>query len=361
LAGLNVLVVNSGSTSMKLHLVAPDDAVQALDSFEGVRPDAVAHRVVHGGPRFRQPTLIDAEVRRAIFELESLAPLHNAPALRGIEEAERAFPDVPHVGVFDTGFHATIPPPAAVYALPRRWREDWGVRRYGFHGLSVQWAAEQVRVPRLVVCHLGGGCSVTAVLEGRSVDTTMGFSPLEGVPMTTRSGSVDPGAIVYVLREYGLNANELDHALNFEAGLLGLAGGTGDMRELECRARTGEEGALLALNVFVHRLVAATAAMAAATGGLDALAFTAGIGEGSAIVRARVCERLGFLGVTLDPARNESCKPDCEIGAGDSAVRVVVIAAQEEIVAARATRTLLARSQSGTSAGSSSFDGCRRG
>ena len=185
------------------------------------------------------------------------------------------------------------------YAVPERWHE-WGVRRYGFHGLSVEWAASQVRVPRLVVCHLGGGSSVTAVLDGRSVETTMGFSPLEGVPMTTRSGSVDPGALIYLLRERGLSVDELDHALEHESGLAALSGTSGDVRELD------PDG--LALAVYVHRVAAAVAASAAALDGLDAIAFTGGIGEHSALVRERVCKRLGFLGdfeVHVVPAREE--------------------------------------------------------
>jgi acetate kinase len=302
----------------------------------GVEAEAVAHRVVHGGERFREPVLVDAEVRARILELEAIAPLHNAPALRGIEAAERALPGVPQVAVFDTAFHATIPPAAATYALPPRWREEWGVRRFGFHGLSVQSCAERVRVHRLVVCHLGGGCSVTAVLDGRSVDTTMGFSPLEGVPMATRSGSIDPGALVYALRERGLSPGELDHELNAESGLLGL-GGTADMRELEAA------GGGLALDVFVHRLAGAVAAMAAALGGLDALGFTAGVGEGSAAVRALTCARLGFLGVSLDRAANEAAEPDCEIGVAGAPAAVHVLRAREEIVAARAARELLSR------------------
>jgi acetate kinase len=292
----------------------------------------VAHRVVHGGPSFRDPVVIDASVRERIFELESLAPLHNAPALAAIEQAERAFPGAPHVAVFDTGFHATIPDEASTYALPARWREEWGIRRYGFHGLSVQWAAERVSVPRLVVCHLGGGCSVTAVRDGRSVDTTMGFSPLEGVPMTTRSGSIDPGALLYVLREHGLDAESLDRVLEAESGLLALIG-SADARALEPGG--------LGLNVFAHRVAGAVAAMAAATGGLDALVFTAGIGEGSALVRAEVCGRLGFLGVELDPAGNAAAEPDCEVSVRGSAARVVVIRAREDLVAARAARTLI--------------------
>ena len=269
---------------------------------------------MHGGPRFREPVVIDDDVRRELVAVEALAPLHNGPALRALAEAESVFPDLPHVAVFDTGFHATIPPEASTYALPAQWREEWGVHRYGFHGLSVQWSAEQVRVPRLVVCHLGGGCSVTAVLDGRSVDTTMGFSPLEGVPMATRSGSVDPGAIVYVLREHGVGYDELDDVLNHQSGLKGLAGGSGDMRDVEERARAGKEAAQLALDVFVYRVAAAVAAMSAATRGLDALVFTGGVGEGSQLVRDGVCERLAFLGD----------------------FRVEVVKSREELIAARA-------------------------
>jgi acetate kinase len=326
----DVLVVNAGSTSLKLHLVEDDDTSIRVTSW-GQSPGrvrAVAHRVVHGGDRFREPVVIDDDVRGEIHELESLAPLHNAPAVRAIAEAEEALPDVPHVAVFDTAFHATIPDEAATYALPRRWR-DWGIRRYGFHGLSVQWCSEQVRVPRLVVCHLGGGSSITAVRDGRSVDTTMGFSPLEGVPMTTRSGSVDPGAIVHLLRERGVDPETLDHELNFESGMKALGGGSGDMREI---------GAF-ALDVFSYRVGAAVGAMAVALGGLDALAFTAGIGENSARVRARVCGRLRFLGVDLDAAANDEAVPDCVISRGDAAVHVVK--AREELVAARAARALL--------------------
>jgi acetate kinase len=292
----------------------------------------VVHRVVHGGARFREPIVIDDAVRAEIAALEALAPLHNAPALRAIEEAQRALPDVPHVAVFDTAFHATIPDEAATYAVPRRWR-DWGMRRYGFHGLSVQWATERVRAERLVVCHLGGGSSVTAVRNGRSIDTTMGFTPLEGVPMTTRSGSLDPGAIVYLVRERGLDVDELEHALNLESGLKALAGGSGDMREIVAA------GGGLALDVFAYRVAAAVAAMSAALGGLDTLVFTAGIGERSPLVRARICDRLAFLGVELDAARNERAEPDCAISAG--AVAVHVVRAREELVAARAAGALL--------------------
>ena len=336
--------MNAGSRSLKLHLVSADETALRVDDLESIEPSQVrviAHRIVHGGPRFRDPVVIDAEVREQVMQLEPLAPLHNTPALAAIEQAERRFPGVPQVAVFDTGFHKTIPPAASTYAVPAQWREEWGIRRYGFHGLSVQWAAEQVPVERLVVCHLGGGCSVTAVRGGRSVDTTMGFSPVEGVPMATRSGSIDPGALVYLLDAHHLAAGELEHALNFDSGLKGLAGGSGDMRELEQAALAGEPGAEAALDVFVHRVAGAAAAMASATAGLDALVFTAGIGEGSALVRERVCERLRFLGVELDPASNRAAEPDCRVSAAGSPVRVHVIRAREELVAARAARTLL--------------------
>jgi acetate kinase len=261
--------------------------------------------VVHGGARFRDPVIVDDGVMEAIAELSALAPLHNAPALSAIEEAKRVLPKVPHVAVFDTAFHATIPAEAATYAVPAHWREEWGIRRYGFHGLSVQWVAEQVRSKRLIVCHLGGGCSVTAVLDGRSADTTMGFSPLEGVPMATRSGSVDPGALLYLLRKRGLAVDELDGALEHESGLAAL-GGLDDP---------------LGFAVFTYRVAQAVAAMAVALGGLEALAFSGGVGENRADVREAIVSRLGFLGN----------------------FHVEVVPAREDIVIARAVRGLLAR------------------
>jgi acetate kinase len=347
----DVLVVNAGSTSLKLHQVSADGEATRLGGFEDVDAsalDCVAHRVVHGGPRFRDPVLVDADVRAELERLEPLAPLHNAPALRDLDSARERLPGLPHVAVFDTAFHATIPPAAATYAVPRRWREEWGVRRYGFHGMSVAWSVE--RAPevvgrpaaglRVVVCHLGGGSSVTAVAGGRSVDTTMGFSPNEGVPMATRSGSVDPGALVAVLRRSGMDADALDHALNEESGMRGLAGGDGLELELERRAAEGDEAARLAVDVYVHRVAGAVAAMAAAAGGLDVLVFTAGIGERSAQVRERVCGRLGFLGVAIEEARNAAAG-DRDIARSGAAVRVAVIRAREELVAARAARELM--------------------
>jgi acetate kinase len=300
-------VVNAGSTSLKLHLVSGNES-RRLEDF--VAADAVGHRVVHGGRRFVGPALVDDEVEQAIEELSALAPLHNRPALEEIRRAREALPDVPHVAVFDTAFHRTMPAAASTYAIPERWREEWDVHRYGFHGISVQWVASQVEADRLVVCHLGGGCSVTAVLAGRSVDTTMGFSPLEGVPMATRSGSVDPGALLYLLRERGLTEAELGAALEHESGLAGLSGGgSGDIREASS----------LALDVFVHRVAAAVGAMATACGGLDVLSFTGGIGENAGDVRERIVERVRFLGD----------------------FRVEVVTAREELVIAAETRRLL--------------------
>jgi acetate kinase len=345
----DILVVNAGSTSLKLDLVGDDEQSTRISSFAeapaGV--EAVAHRVVHGGARFRDAVAIDDAVREEIRQLVSLAPLHNAPGLHAIEEAKRAVPDAPHVAVFDTSFHRSIPERAALYAIPARWRDEWGIRRYGFHGLSVQWSSERVpqllgrSVDRLVVCHLGGGSSVTAVVGGRSVDTTMGFTPLEGVPMTTRSGSIDPGALLYVLREHDVSVEGLDHTLNSDSGMKGLAGGSGGMRELESRAAAGDEVAQLAFDVWLHRLAGAVASMVAAAGGLDALVFTAGIGERSPLVREQLCERLAFLDVEIDARRNADCEPDADITADGATVRVFVVRAREELVAARAARAVL--------------------
>ena len=327
-----VLVVNAGSTTLKLSVVDEEGQSRSIDSFaEANGIAAVAHRIVHGGSRFRDPVVLDEAVQRELEAISELAPLHNAPALAAVSRAKDAVPDVPHVAVFDTAFHATMAPEATTYALPRRWRDDWGIRRYGFHGLSVAWAAERVPVRRLVVCHLGGGCSVTAVRDGRSVDTTMGFTPLEGVPMATRSGSVDPGALLHVLRRGLLTVEELEHDLEHESGLRGL-GGTHRVDELE---------GTLARAVYVHRIAGGVAQMAAAAAGLDALVFTAGVGEGSSKVREEICDRLQFLGVELDLDANTAAEPDADVATERSTVRVHVIHAREDVVAARAARSLL--------------------
>ena len=338
MARLRILVVNAGSTSLKLSVVADDDSAKAVDSLtETPTVEAAAHRVVHGGERFHEPVRIDDDVRRELGALAELAPLHMAPALKAIDDARRALPAVPHVAVFDTAFHATLPAEAFTYALPRRWREQWGIRRYGFHGLSVAWSAERVRVPRLIVCHLGGGCSVTAVHAGNSVDTTMGFSPLEGVPMATRPGSIDVEILLYLLRHRYLTEDELEHELEHQSGLLGL-GGSARVEELESSA---EPKARLALDVFAHQVAGAVARMAVSLGGLDAIVFTAGIGEGSAKVRSDICARLGFLGVALDPELNNTAIPDTDLASEDAAVRVWIVRAREDIVAARAARKVI--------------------
>jgi acetate kinase len=336
----SVLVVNAGSTSLKLSAVDEAGLSRTLASLEDAPDDiiAVGHRVVHGGPAFRAPVLLDDRVLSELRALVDLAPLHNAPALAAIDEARRALPGLPHVAVFDTEFHGTIPSEASTYAVPERWREQWQVRRYGFHGLAVQWASEQVAAERLVVCHLGGGCSVSAILRGRSVDTTMGFSPLEGVVMATRSGSLDPAAILHLLRHEVGSVDEIEQALERESGLLGLSGLSARVEELE---RASEPSAQLALGVYCYRISREIGAMCAALGGLDAIVFSGGVGEGSALVRARVCDRLAFLGVQLSDERNASAAADAEIARADSRVRVVVVRAREDVIAARAVRRVL--------------------
>jgi acetate kinase len=332
----DVLVVNAGSTSLKLSIVGADDESRPVASVtDAPSVDAVGHRVVHGGERFTEPTLIDNAVLANLTRLIELAPLHNAPAVEAIKAARAALPEAAHIAVFDTAFHKSLPDVTKTYLLPARFRER-GIRRYGFHGLSVQWVTERVRVPRLVVCHLGGGASVTAVLDGRSVDTTMGFTPLEGVPMATRAGSLDPGSLLYLLH-HGVSLDELDHALEYESGLTALAG-TGDVAALEADNSPEAE---LALDVYCYRIAQAVAAMAVALGGLDALVFTAGVGEHSARVRSAVCRQLDLLGISIDEAVNRSVTGDSTISASSSSVRVHVVPAREDVVVARAVRTLL--------------------
>ena len=310
----DVLVVNAGSTSLKLSVVDTAEQSRSIARIEEAPPvTAVAHRVVHGGDRFVEPTLVDDEVVAALHGLVELAPLHMQPALDALAEARRALPAIPHVAVFDTAFHRTIPEQAVTYALPPGWRSR-GIRRYGFHGLSVAWAAEQVLVPRLVVCHLGGGCSVTAVRDGVSVDTTMGFTPLDGVPMVTRAGAVDPGALLYLLRHH-VTLDELEAGLEHDSGLRGLTGAR-DVPEL---LASTDPAARLALEIFTYRIAQAVAGMAVSLGGIDAIVFTGGIGEHAEAVRAAIVARLGFLGE----------------------VDVRVVRAREDVVAARAARRLL--------------------
>jgi acetate kinase len=337
LLSADVLVVNAGSTSIKLNIVGSEDHSHHVASLEEApHTGSVGHRIVHGGERFMTPTVIDDEVVAALESIVELAPLHNAPALDAVKRARALLPDATHVAVFDTAFHRTIPAVARTYALPQRFR-DLGIRRYGFHGLSVAWAAERVPADRLVVCHLGGGGSVTAVKDGHSIDTTMGFTPLEGVPMATRAGSLDPGALLYLLR-HGVSLEELDHALEHESGLVGLAG-SGDVAVLE--ADTSAE-ATLALDVYCYRVAQAVAAMTTALGGLDAIVFTAGVGEHSARVRSAICGRLAHLGIAIDEEANAAAGDEGAIETAASSVEVAIVHAREDIVVARAVRALVA-------------------
>jgi acetate kinase len=328
-----VLVVNAGSTSLKLSIVDDQErsaAVASLEEATGIT--AVGHRIVHGGKHF-EPTQIDDAFFAELESLVELAPLHNAPAVAAIARARWLLPGAVHIAVFDTAFHRTLPEVASTYLLPERFRAR-GIHRYGFHGLSVAWSAAQVDVERLVVCHLGGGCSTTAVRNGKSVDTSMGFTPLEGLPMATRAGSLDPGALLYLLR-HGVNLAELESALEHESGLLGLAG-SGDVAALEDDA---SPQAALALNIYCYRIAQSVAAMAAALGGVDALVFTAGVGEHSASVRADVCLQLAFLGVDLDADANAAASGDADLTATSSRVAVRIVKAREDVMIARDVRT----------------------
>jgi acetate kinase len=308
--------------------------------------DAVGHRVVHGGGRFTAAVRITPEVQSAIGELSELAPLHNPASLRGIRAIEQTLPWVPQIAVFDTAFHTTLPAAARTYALPRTWRTEWGIHRYGFHGLSHAYCARRAAEmlgrggSRLVIAHLGNGASVSAVRNGTCVDTSMGFTPLEGEVMGTRSGSLDPGVLLYVLRRKGLTVEQLDHALNYESGLLGLSGISSDMRRILKEAPNNPD-ARLALEVYVHRLVQTIGAMAATLGGVDGLVFTAGVGENSAQVRQLVCANLGHLGLELDTTANARCKPDADISGRASLGRILVISTREDLTIVRETRRLI--------------------
>lgn len=315
-------------------------------ALEGVSPDAVGHRVVHGGREFRAAVRVDPDVRRRLGELTDLAPLHQPKSLAALDAVARALPAVPAVACFDTAFHATLPDAAATYALPGALRERFQVRRYGFHGLSHAYASRQAAslcagARRIVTCHLGAGASLCAVLDGLSVDTTMGFTPLEGLVMATRSGNVDPGLLLWLLERERTSERELAEALEHASGLLGLAG-TADMREVLSRAAS-DAAARLALDVYVHRLRAGIASMAASLGGLDVLVFTGGVGENSAPVRALACSGLAFLGVAVEPGLNDAIKGDGSIAAPGSSVEVLVVAAREDLEIARQVRDLLQR------------------
>lgn len=362
---MRILVVNAGSSTVKLSLIGDGDEALARCELDAPRAqldpaelrdalrsglgdaDAVGHRIVHGGERFRDAVRIDEAVQRALRELTELAPLHQPKSLAALDAVTEALPSIPAVACFDTAFHATLSPPAATYAIPSAWRERWGVRRYGFHGLSHAWIAR--RAPellgrgavglRIVSAHLGAGASLCAICDGASVDTTMGFTPLEGLVMATRSGSVDPGMLLWLLERESITERELAVALEHESGLLGLTG-SADMRAVLARAGDGEPLARLGLEVYVHRLLAGIAAMTAALGGLDVLAFTGGVGEHAPLLRARAAEGLGFLGVAIDARRNETAIPDADLSTPRDEVRTLVIAAREDLEIASQVRAV---------------------
>jgi acetate kinase len=356
---VRVLVVNAGSSSLKLRLLGDGDELEAERDLDAGEPigdlgglaaaDAIGHRVVHGGTRFSQAVRVDDDVLGRLRELTALAPLHQPAALDALVAVGRALPGVPAVACFDTAFHATLPPAAATYALPRAWRERHPLRRFGFHGLSHAYAARRAAGLlgrpdddlRVVTCHLGAGASLAAVRGGTCVDTTMGFTPLEGLCMATRSGSVDPGLVLWLLRHGGLDAEEVEDGLEHGSGLRGLAGDA-DMRAVLAAAADGSPDARLALDVYVHRLRAAIAAMAASLGGLDALVFTGGVGERSAEVRAAAAAGLGFLGVAVDEDPQAPVAPDAQISARGATVRTLVVAAREDLEIARQVRAVLA-------------------
>jgi len=357
-----ILVVNAGSSSLKLRVLGDADEVTgsadlppprdadhgvaikaAIERFGEVQ--AVGHRIVHGGDEFSGPVLIDQGVRQRIGALTDLAPLHQPKSLDALDAVTAVLPGVPAVACFDTAFHATIPAAAATFALPAQWRERWSLRRFGFHGLSHAYVSRRAADLlgsglRLVSCHLGAGASLAAVRDGHSVDTTMGFTPLDGLVMATRSGSVDPGLVLWLQTHAGIPAAELGDALENRSGLAGLAG-TPDLREILTRAAAGDAQAELAREVYLHRLAASVAAMTAALGGLDAVAFTGGVGENSAEIRSRAADRLGFLGVHVDHDRNDTAPSDRDISPPDAPVRVLVIAAREDIEIARQVREVI--------------------
>ena len=303
--------------------------------------EAVGHRVVHGGARFHNPILISNDVYSTLAGLSHFAPLHIQSELQGMKTIADLLGDVPQVAVFDTGFHRQMPLVAQTYPGPYEWFER-GIRRYGFHGINHQYCSaraarlmgKDLSTLKLVSCHLGNGCSVTGIRAGRSVDTTMGFTPLEGLMMGTRSGTVDPGILTFLMRQHGLNANQIDDILNKQSGLLGISGLSGDMRDVLAGMHAGNERAKLAFDLYIRALRNAVGGMTAVLEGLDTLVFTAGVGENSPEVRAATCKGLDFLGVTIDLNRNKEPLLDADISSPDSRVKVLVIRAAEDWVIA---------------------------
>ncbi|MBB3085704.1 acetate/propionate family kinase [Geodermatophilus sabuli] len=353
---MRVLVVNAGSSSLKLSRIGSDGAVTdavTVERWQGaghLQPladfldhcgpvDAVGHRVVHGGPRHTGPARVDPVLVAGLYSLTTLAPLHNPRALAGIRAVEDLVPGVPAVACFDTTFHTALPAAARTYALPREWNRRWDLRRYGFHGLShahaVRRAAELLgRAPerlRIVSAHLGAGASLAAVRDGVSVDTTMGFTPLAGLVMNTRPGTVDPGLLLWLLEHGGQPRTELADVLEHHAGLKGLTGTSGDLREVLAGRDAGDPDCALAFDVYLHRLCREVAAMTAATGGLDLLVFTGGVGEHAWQVRAAVAERLAHLGLAVDDAANRAVTADADVSAPGAGARTVVVTSREDL------------------------------
>jgi acetate kinase len=362
---VNVLAVNPGSSGLKLAVIDSDDEIlageeqategdidaDALGRFVNAAPaiDAAAVRLVHGGNVVRAPVVVDATLRAQLQGLTSLAPLHAPAGLQAIDLVAERLPDTPIVVCVDTAFHATIPDAAATYAIPWAWTTEHGVRKYGFHGLSHRYASRRaaellgrpVESLRLVTCHLGAGASLAAISGGMSVDTTMGFTPLDGLVMATRAGSVDPGVVTWIQRNLMLSAADVEHELERESGLLGISGRTGDLREVLAAADSGDSRSQLAIDVMLHRLVTSIGAMAAAVGGIDALVFTGGIGERSPRVRRAAATRLAFLGIALGEENETASETDVDISAADAHVATLVIHAREDLELAREARALL--------------------
>ncbi len=362
-------MVNAGSASVKLSVLGDDDALLMASELPIPEPgtigemleralqkappaDVVGHRVVHGGLEFTSPLLVDDARERQLDRLVELAPLHNPAAIAAIRSLQALWPGLPQVACFDTAFHTTMPAEASTYALPDAWRH-LGLRRFGFHGLSHAWASRRAHELlgsspgslRLVTAHLGSGASLAAVAGGRSVDTTMGFTPLEGLVMATRSGSVDPGVLLWVLRHEHISVDDLEDALVHQSGLLGLSGVSSDLRDVLAAAERGDERSQLAFAVYIHRLRAEVSAMVAALGGIDGLVFTGGAGEGSPRLRREACAGLGFLGIELEAARNERphAGVDSIVSRPDAVAAVLVVHAREDLEIARQVRGLLAR------------------
>lgn len=362
---MRVLVVNAGSSTLKLRVVGGDDEVTAaadVDPWDGNEATdaitsllasagavgAVGHRVVHGGRDLTSARLVTPDVEAAVRALTPLAPLHQPRALAALAAARRALADVPHVACFDTALHTAMPAAARTYALPASWRQQWGLQRFGFHGLSHAWGARRglavAGLPddaRVVSCHLGAGASLCASAAGRSVDTTMGFTPLDGIVMATRSGAVDPGLVLWLLTQRGLDAATVRDGLEHHSGLAGLAGGSGDMRDVLARRAAGDVDASLAFDVYVHRLRQGIAAMASSLGGLDLLVFTGGVGEHAARVRSAAMEGLVFLGIAADADANAAACGDADVSAATASTRTVVVTSREDLEIARAVREVV--------------------